>query len=132
MIMPFAPEFDPVYQQIVVPTVKSLALSIKRGDDPFSKHEIMHDVWSMLNASQIVIADCTGRNPNVFYELGLAHTIGKPVIMLTQSLDELPFDVKNRRAIEYDIAFHKIDKLKQQLSAAIRSILPKSKDEITF
>lgn len=132
MIMPFAPEFDPVYQKIVAPTVAELGLSIKRGDDPFSKHEIIHEIWSMLNACKLVIADCTGRNPNVFYELGLAHTIGKPVIMLTQNLVELPFDVRNRRAIEYDTTFHKIDNLKQQLSIAIRSILPKPKDEIPF
>jgi hypothetical protein len=130
MIMPFAPEFDPVYESIVVPTVKELGLSIKRGDDPFSKHEIMHDIWSMLNACRLVVADCTGRNPNVFYELGIAHTIGKPVVMLTQNLAELPFDVQNRRAIEYNIAFHKIDSLKQKLNAAIRSILPSSVDGI--
>lgn len=132
MIMPFAPEFDPIYRKIVVPTVSELGLSIKRGDDPFSKHEIMYEVWSMLNACKLVIADCTGRNPNVFYELGIAHTIGKPVIMLTQNLMELPFDVRNRRAIEYDTAFHKIDSLKQQLSIAIHSVLPKPKDEFPF
>lgn len=141
MIMPFRPELDEVYTRVVKPTVEGLGLSIRRGDDPFTDKDIMYDVWSMLNACKLVIADCTGRNPNVFYELGIAHTLGKPVIMLTQNLSELPFDVQSKRAIEYNIAFHQIDKLKAQLGKSVLSILPREEpktvvtvddDEIPF
>lgn len=141
MVMPFRPELDAVYTRVVKPTVEGLGLSIRRGDDPFTDKDIMYDVWSMLNACKLVIADCTGRNPNVFYELGIAHTLGKPVIMLTQNLSELPFDVLSKRAIEYNIAFHQIDKLKSQLEKSVLSILPREEpktvvtvddDEIPF
>jgi hypothetical protein len=50
---------------------------------------------------RFAIADCTGRNPNVMYELGIAHTLGKPVFMLSQSTDDLPFDIQSRRVIIY-------------------------------
>lgn len=132
MIMPFHKELDIVYTDVVKPTVEALGLSISRGDDPFTDKEIMYDVWSMLNTCELVIADCTGRNPNVFYELGIAHTLGKPVIMLTQNIKELPFDVVGKRAIEYNITFHQINKLKTQLERAIVSILPnEDKDDLS-
>jgi hypothetical protein len=132
MIMPFMADFEPLYRKVVSPTVTGLGLTIKRGDDPFSKHEIMHEIWSMLNACKLVIADCTGRNANVFYELGIAHAIGKPVIMLTQNLNELPFDVQGRRAIEYSTNFHEIDSFKAKLTTAIRGILPSPTKGIPF
>lgn len=132
MIMPFHEELYKVYTDVVKPTVESLGLSINRGDDPFTDKEIMYDVWSMLNACKLVIADCTGRNPNVFYELGIAHTLGKPVIMLTQDIEGLPFDVSGKRAIEYNITFHQIDKLKTQLEKAIVSILPNKDNDEDF
>lgn len=129
MIMPFERSLDAVYTQVVKPTVESLNLSIKRGDDPFTSKDIMYDVWSMLNACKVVIADCTRRNANVFFELGMAHTLGKPVIMLTQNLKELPYDVIGKRAIEYDIAFNHIEQLKENLKKVLISILPSDEAE---
>jgi hypothetical protein len=140
MVMPFRPELNVVYTDVVKPTIEAIGLTINRGDDPFTDKDIMYDVWSMLNACKLVIADCTGRNPNVFYELGVAHTLGKPVIMLTQEIDTLPFDVSGKRAIAYNIAFHQIDTFKSKLEKAVLSILPpkassdasSDEDEIPF
>jgi len=62
----------------------------------------MADIWEAICAARIIVADCTGRNPNVFYEAGLAHTVGKPVVLLTQNKDDIPFDLRHIRYIDYE------------------------------
>ena len=102
VIMPFADEFTAVYEDIIHSAVTPLRLTIKRGDDPFTTSpSIMQEIWSMLNACHLVIADCSGHNPNVFYELGIAHTLGKPVVLITQDISNQPFDIRGTRAIAY-------------------------------
>jgi hypothetical protein len=64
----------------------------------------MEDVWTYLNQARLVIADITGENPNVFYELGIAHTLGKEVIIITQeTMKPVPFDVGHVRYIRYSL-----------------------------
>jgi len=59
------------------------------------------DLIAFLEAQGLVVCDFTMQNPNVFYEAGIAHTLGKPVIPITQDIDALPFDLKHRRALVY-------------------------------
>ena len=99
--MPFAPELTPVWADHIRAVTHSLDLVAARGDDFFTAHSIMSDVWTALTTARVVIADCTGRNPNVFYEIGVAHTIGKPVILITQNGDDVPFDLRHIRYINY-------------------------------
>jgi hypothetical protein len=101
VLMPFAAGLKPIYDSHLKKVAKKLKLSIRRGDDIFSAHPVMEDIWADIHASRLMIADCTGRNANVFYEIGIAHTVGKPVILITQSKDDIPFDVKHVRFIEY-------------------------------
>ncbi len=61
----------------------------------------MQDVVSLIDRSRIVIADCTGRNPNVFYEIGIAHTLGREVILITQNEGDVPFDLRHLRYVHY-------------------------------
>ena len=61
----------------------------------------MADVWRGIYGPRLVIADCTGKNPNLFYEIGMAHTIGKPVILITQKQQDVPFDLQATRYIRY-------------------------------
>jgi hypothetical protein len=62
----------------------------------------MGDVWSAINAAIFLIADCTGRNPNVFYEIGIAHAIGKQTILISQTIDDVPFDLRHLRIVVYE------------------------------
>jgi nucleoside 2-deoxyribosyltransferase len=55
-----------------------------------------------INQAAFIIADVTGRNPNVMYELGIAHTLGKPVIIITQEINKIPFDFKHLRHYVYE------------------------------
>ena len=119
VVMPFTDEMKPVYEDPIKAVTSALGLTVSRADDFFSADSIIGDVWNAINASRIVIADCTGRNPNVFYEMGVAHTLGKPVILIAQTIDDVPFDVMHLRTIVYDFKPRGM----QQFESALRSTL---------
>lgn len=95
----------------------------KNAGDMDNQENILQDIVEGINSAQVVIADLTGLNPNVFYELGLAHAMNKKVIIITQDINELPFDIKSYRVNEYSLQFNKlpalIEKLKKLLFGAI-------------
>lgn len=119
MIMPFAEPFSSIYQKKIRPIAENLNLKIKRGDDFFATHAIMTDVWSAMFRSYCVIAECTGRNANVFYELGMAHTLNKPTILLTQNIEDIPFDIRQLRHINYVNSPDGLDDLEKALESAL-------------
>jgi hypothetical protein len=137
MIMPFAKKMQPIYED-VKSIVESLGLQILRGDDFYTQHSIMAEIWSAINYAKLIIADCTGKNANVFYELGIAHTLGKPTILLAQDETKLliqdeadmPFDVRHLRYIVYTRTPSGMRKLKRELGDAISTVLglPASSD----
>jgi hypothetical protein len=102
VLMPFHQDFLPIYDDHIQKVCERLELNCRRADNIFGSSQIMHDVWELIANSKMIIADCTGRNPNVFYELGIAHTLGKPVVIITQSADDIPFDIRHIRYIKYN------------------------------
>lgn len=123
VVMPFADDFTPIYTDHLKSTIEKLGYSIKRGDDFFSKHSIMTDVWSAIASAKLIIADCTGRNPNVFYELGMAHTLDKPVILIAQDMKDIPFDIRHLRVILYEETSQGMIDMQIELIDAIKKIL---------
>lgn len=124
VIMPFREDLKAIYSDRLIPVAARIGLSISRADDLFTNHSIMSDVWSSIFRSKLVIADCTGRNPNVFYELGICHTLGKPVILLAQDAEDVPSDIRHLRYLEYSTgAAAKTDAFEAKLTATIREIL---------
>lgn len=103
VIMPFTDELRIVYEAYIAPIAGRLKMTIARGDDFFNSGPIIDDIWNAINDSDLVIADCTGRNPNVFYEMGIAHTLGKSVVLLSQNADDIPFDLGYIRNIRYNL-----------------------------
>ncbi len=128
MIMPFSVQFQSIYEDYIKPIVESFYLKIARGDDFFTNRNIFEDIWSALARSRFIIADCTGRNANVFYELGIAHTIGKPTILLAQTLNDLPFDIQGRRAILYEDRSGGLRMLQNKLREAVNAVLAAEQD----
>lgn len=122
VLMPFTQELKPVYEDHLKSVCDNCGFSVARADDFFNAHEIMSDVWTAIYQSRVVIGDCTGRNPNVFYELGIAHTMGKPVVLITQSKDDVPFDIKHRRYIKYDFTPRGMKKFENNLKATLNTI----------
>jgi hypothetical protein len=72
-----------------------------RADDFWEHQAVIQDIVNLIARSRIVICDCSGRNPNVFYEAGIAHTLGKEVILITQNENDIPFDLRHLRYIRY-------------------------------
>jgi hypothetical protein len=101
VLMPFVEEWShSVYNNLIRKNVEGLKLRCLRADD-LTGTNIVDDIWSYINQAGIIIADVTGPNPNVMYELGIAHTIGKPTILITQNINSIPFDFRHLRHIEY-------------------------------
>lgn len=102
VVMPFLDKLEGVYKDHISRVCRQLSRSVSRADDFFGAHSVMADIWGAIKAAEVIIADCTHRNPNVFYELGLAHTLGKQAILISQSAEDVPFDVRHIRYIKYD------------------------------
>ncbi len=115
LIMPFEEEFDSIYVDFLKPTLEEVGFEIIRADDIQDQQNILKSVVDGINRSDLIVADLTTNNPNVFYELGLAHALQKPVILVTQSIDEVPFDLKSYRLLEYSTYFSRINDAKRKL-----------------
>jgi len=102
VVMPFDPKLRPIYEDHILRVARSLNLVAMRVDDFFTTNHVVSDVWRAIYFARVVIADCTERNPNVFYEIGVAHTIGRPVILITQNTNDVPFDLRHIRFIQYE------------------------------
>lgn len=100
VMMPFDAKFNSVYAGLQE-SVKVADMKCRRVDDIWEHDHIIQDVASLICKASVVICDATGRNANVFYEMGIAHTLGKDVIIVTQSPDDVPFDVAHIRHIRY-------------------------------
>jgi hypothetical protein len=103
-LMPFQDPLTRIYREIIKPTVERAGLVCKRADDYRSNRVVMQDIWKAICEARVVIADLTGLNPNVMYELGIAHTVGKTTILIFQkgSAVSFPFDLAHIRRIEYE------------------------------
>jgi hypothetical protein len=122
VLMPFALSLKSIYDDHIKKVAKTLNLTIARADDFFSQNSVMYEVWSAITQASILVADCTGKNPNVFYEIGIAHAIGKPVILITQNQDDVPFDLRHIRYIQYDYTPPGMIKFENTLTTTISEI----------
>jgi hypothetical protein len=100
--MPFSKEFDPVFNSIKR-ALKNENLAVVRTDELLGGGHIIEDILEGIASSEIVVVDVTGRNPNVFYELGIAHMCKDvdKVILLSQDVESIPFDLRAFRHIVY-------------------------------
>lgn len=99
-MMPFDAGFNAVYESIRQ-AADNVGLRCRRADDIWENAAIIQDVVALIDRSRIVVCDCSGRNPNVFYEAGIAHTLGREVILITQSDHDIPFDLRHLRYVRY-------------------------------
>ncbi len=107
VMMPFDKKFDEVYRNFIEPVVKENGLSVLRADEMAGPGFIMEQIRSAIQQSRLCIADLTGNNPNVLYEIGYAQAVEKPLILVAQEASKLPFDVAEQRVILYGTDFEK-------------------------
>ncbi|GIM93250.1 hypothetical protein Ato02nite_050430 [Paractinoplanes toevensis] len=122
VLMPFSPAFRPVYTECIRVVAENLGLTAERADDLFTSNQIMEDVWSGINEAGAIVADCTTRNPNVFYEIGIAHTVGKPVILLTRDVSDIPIDLRHFKYLLYETSPTGAARLREDLTRTITTI----------
>lgn len=124
VLMPFDPKFREVYD-IIKETLESETLNIEcnRADD-FHQPHIIETILKGIGKSEFIIADLTELNANVFYELGLAHShkdIDK-VIIMTQDMKYIPFDLRQFRCIVYEQSISGSNKLKEELTKTFNEV----------
>jgi hypothetical protein len=113
--MPFAEEFNAVYAAIK-DVSQQVGLTAVRGDEVYEPGPIVQQIFKDIAESDFVIAEISSKNPNVYYEVALAHCSRKPTLLLAnnESVKEIPFDIRHNRVLVYDEK--NIDQLKEQLS----------------
>lgn len=104
VMMPFLEPIGGYYKTVYEPAITKAGLRPVRADDEiFATGKIVDQVWSGITAAKVLVAELTGRNPNVFYELGLAHALEKPVVLVSSNQEDVPFDLQHIRVIYYDM-----------------------------
>ncbi|PGV71978.1 hypothetical protein [Bacillus cereus] len=122
-IMPFDTEFNDLYAHIKeIIENEDERFEVFRADNLLNQQNILKDIVISINNSDLIVADLTDLNPNVFYELGIAHALRKNVILLTQQIDELPFDLRSYRVLSYSTNFKKILELDSSLKRMLNEI----------
>lgn len=124
VLMPFSEDFSDFTYKIIKQAVESTGdlLSVKRADDFFMPGIIIEDIWECINKAGLIIADITKYNPNVFYELGIAHTLGKRVILIRgENADKSPFDIIAHRYLEY--SSYRQEEFKDNLEMILKEYL---------
>lgn len=123
ILMPFAAEFDDVYEHLIQTPLESAGFEVRRADSLLNQRSVLQDVIRGIADAALIVADVSGLNPNVLYELGLAHALGKRAVMITRNLEELPFDLRPYRANEYSIRFNEAGRIAETLTAVGEAVL---------
>ena len=123
VVMPFGGQFDEIYSEIYKPAIQAMGLKPLRADDIYDNRPIIQDIKQSIQNADIILAEVTGRNPNVNYELGIAHALDKEVIIITSNSEDVPSDYRHYRYLQYNSSGIGWDrKLSSDLSATLRTV----------
>jgi hypothetical protein len=117
VLMPFKQEFNDIYKYGIKGAAEDVGAYTERVDEQDFTGGILDRVYNQINKADVIVADMTGQNPNVFYEVGYAHALNKIVLLLTQNSDDIPFDLKHRPHIVYG---GQIEPLRSKLAQKLR------------
>lgn len=121
VMMPFDHQFDPVYE-ILKGAVEDAGMRCHRADDIWINNHITEDIISLLWRSRVVITDLSTRNANVFYETGIAHTLGRDTIQISQSMSDVPFDLQTVRTLTYLNNSEGVETLRPRVTRRLRDL----------
>lgn len=121
VMMPFSPQFAKVYDSIKS-AAHAAGLNCMRADDIWQDSVLIQDIFSLIVRSRIVVCDFSDKNPNVFYEAGIAHTLGKHVVPITQNGGDVPADLRHHRYLQYLNNGEGLLALEKQLATRLASI----------
>jgi nucleoside 2-deoxyribosyltransferase len=132
VLMPFDKQFDDAYRLGIKETARTLGILAERVDEQIYREGILERIYRQIDIADVIIADMTGKNPNVFYEVGYAHAKGKLCLLLTAEADDIPFDLKHRRHVVYGDSITTLrDRLKEELEWARNEVRNSRRSRIT-
>lgn len=114
--MPFDQEFQSIYDGLIKPALENAGYCVTRADSLLDQQNIMRDIINGIARADLVVADLTTLNANVFYELGLCHGLRIPTVLMAQSMDDVPFDLRPYKIQLYETRFDKTQKLTSALT----------------
>lgn len=114
-MMPFDKSFDDIYQLGIKTACDEAGAYCERIDEQIFDENIMERIYNQIAKADLIVADMSGRNPNVFYEVGYAHAIGKKVVLITNNGNDIPFDLKQYHHVIYNSIVYIKDKLTERI-----------------
>lgn len=128
-ILPFHDPFTTIYEDCIRPPLEDAGFKVMKADDIFAPgNYVTENIWRLINRSALLVADVTGKNPNVFYELGIAHTVGRDVIIVSQKKEDVPFDIQS---LQYYLYNADNENGKQQLRDNLKKLLNETKRKVS-
>jgi hypothetical protein len=121
--MPFSEPYDTVYREVIRPVAEQESIDVIRVDEVTGPGIIFEDIKQQIENASIVIAEISAPNQNVYYELGYAHALNKPTILLARRGQELPFDIRSYRVIFYDDSIGGKPVVERELRKHLRTVL---------
>ncbi|QDU58822.1 hypothetical protein [Aeoliella mucimassa] len=127
VVMQFSSPYNEVYSEVIQRVCEEEGISVLRIDEQSGPGLIIADISRAIRESRLIIADISPQNPNVFYEVGYAHALNKPTILMAEKGTTLPFDVSAFRTLFYDNSISGKSKLEDGLRKHIRASLTERK-----
>lgn len=121
--MQFTDVYNEVYRDALKPLIEAIGFEPVRVDEISQPGIILNDIWMQLTQASVVIAEVSEPNPNVYYEIGVAHALNKPTILLAQRNTKLPFDLGPHKCIFYDNTIAGRARLLESLRSSLSSVL---------
>lgn len=121
VMMPFRQEFDLVYEAVKKASAANNFRCL-RADNIWEDSTIIQDIFNLVFRARVVVVDFTGKNANVMYETGIAHTLGKHVVPISQSIGDVPFDMAHHRVLKYLPNAQGLELLRSKLAAKLEQV----------
>lgn len=118
VITPFHPKYKQQFETIAS-TCRELGLTVRRGDEDFVNGDLFPHILRLIVKSRFIIVNIEGRNPNVFYELGIAQALGKQTILVSRTPDDVPFDVRTKRLVLFNSVAELGSKLRDEIAKTL-------------
>lgn len=122
ILMPFGGLFDEIYEKDIAPVVREVGMEPLRADELWRDEKVINDIVDMIFNSSIIIADLSNKNANVFYELGIAHLLGRSVVPIVQNPEDVPFDLRQHRYLQYAPTTNGRQELRLKLGDRLKSL----------
>lgn len=119
VLMPFHKDFEDIYSLGIQLSCEEAGTYCEKVNEQIFDGSIVDRIYNQISKADIIIAEMTGKNPNVFYEVGYAHALGKTVILITKTGDDIPFDLKHYTHIIYENITH----LKSELTKRLKHFI---------